>query len=171
MKPYDVKSEADNLKMVSDNFGEVDAWSILNGDDYVSLHAPAKSDGSASWVRIPKDQFNAIVDWYTADQHPSPSSDLRGLDKATMQKLREALRFSASRSVMSADDERRILAAFDTPAQECLVGDDVIEAVCAAVVLGEGENYEPVHLEPREARQAIAAYLSAIAALTTEGQP
>lgn len=44
------------------------------------------------------------------------------------------------------------------------MNDDVISAVCAAVVLGEGENYEPMHLEPREARQAIAAYLSATGA-------
>lgn len=33
------------------------------------------------------------------------------LDEATMQKLREALRFSASRSVLSSADERRILSA------------------------------------------------------------
>jgi shikimate kinase len=45
---------------------------------------------------------------------------------------------------------------------------DVINAVCAAVVLGEGENYEPVHLEPREARQAIIAYLSATGAADRE---
>lgn len=44
------------------------------------------------------------------------------------------------------------------------MNDDIIKAVCAAVVLGEGENYEPVHLEPREARQAIAAYHAALAA-------
>jgi hypothetical protein len=43
------------------------------------------------------------------------------------------------------------------------MNDDIIKAVCAAVVLGEGENYEPVHLEPREARQAIAAYHAALA--------
>lgn len=34
------------------------------------------------------------------------------LDESTMQKLREALRFSASRSVMSSADELRILSAF-----------------------------------------------------------
>lgn len=34
------------------------------------------------------------------------------LDDGTMQKLREALRFSASRSVMSSDDEARILGVF-----------------------------------------------------------
>ncbi|MBB3521104.1 hypothetical protein [Rhizobium sp. BK456] len=38
---------------------------------------------------------------------------------------------------------------------------DIIKAICKAVVLGEDENYKPVHLEPREARQAIAAYLEA----------
>lgn len=42
-------------------------------------------------------------------------SILTGLDEAMKQKLREALRFSASRSVMSAEDERRILSALETP--------------------------------------------------------
>lgn len=37
------------------------------------------------------------------------------LDEDTMQKLREALRFSASRSVMSSADEIRILSVFNTP--------------------------------------------------------
>lgn len=35
--------------------------------------------------------------------------------------------------------------------------DSMIAAICAAVVLGEDENYKPVHLEPREAREALSA--------------
>lgn len=42
-----------------------------------------------------------------------------------------------------------------TPAAE--MPEDLIEAICAAVILGEDENYKPVHLEPREARQALEA--------------
>lgn len=47
---------------------------------------------------------------------PSPQTHLSGLDEATKQKLREALRFSASRSVMTAEDERRILSALEATA-------------------------------------------------------
>ncbi len=45
---------------------------------------------------------------------PAPVSHVMGsdqLDEDTKQKLRAALRFSASRSVITAEDERRILAA------------------------------------------------------------
>lgn len=47
---------------------------------------------------------------------PQTHPHLAELDEATKQKLREALRFSASRSVMSAEDERRILSALEEPA-------------------------------------------------------
>lgn len=40
--------------------------------------------------------------------------------------------------------------------------EEMIQAICDAVVLGEDEDYKPVHLEPREAREAVAAYLSAL---------
>lgn len=48
------------------------------------------------------------------NRSPPPSSQLMvgdQLDEATKSKLREALRFSASRSVLSSEDERRILNA------------------------------------------------------------
>ena len=51
-----------------------------------------------------------------AGEAAAPVRDLTGLDEATKQKLREALRFSASRSVMSAEDERRILSAMEAAA-------------------------------------------------------
>lgn len=57
--------------------------------------------------------IRARIDAATA---PAPEKHVAGLDEATKQKLLEALRFSASRSVMSAEDERRILAALETPA-------------------------------------------------------
>lgn len=57
-----------------------------------------------------------------AARTPPPESHLMGLDEATKQKLREALRFSASRSVMSAEDERRILSALETPPVQHLSG-------------------------------------------------
>jgi hypothetical protein len=73
MRPYDVKSEADILKMESDNFPQdSEVWSIMNGDDHVSLHPPRSDDGKTSWIQIPRDQFNAMVDWYLADQQVAP---------------------------------------------------------------------------------------------------
>lgn len=68
MRPYDVKTEADILAMESDNYPQDHAvWTILNHDNGVSLHAPAHVGRGLS-VHIPRDQFNAIVDWYMADQ-------------------------------------------------------------------------------------------------------
>jgi hypothetical protein len=65
MKPYDVTDVEQFLDMESDNHPcEVDKWSILHNGDYVSLHPPR----GGRYVLIPRDQFNAIVDWYMADQ-------------------------------------------------------------------------------------------------------
>lgn len=69
MKPYDVKTEDEILAMESDNHGGYDVWSIMTTADHVSLHPPvAEGQTHAKWVEIPRDQFNAIVDWYIADQ-------------------------------------------------------------------------------------------------------
>lgn len=67
-------------------------------------------------------EAKALDEWCMAEMAkmegdtPSPQPNLSGLDEATKQKLREALRFSASRSVMTAEDERRILSALETTA-------------------------------------------------------
>ena len=67
MRPYDVKSDDDIVAMESDNHPQDHrVWSILNQADKVSLHAP--SSLGAAWIEIPRDQFNAIVDWYMKDQ-------------------------------------------------------------------------------------------------------
>ena len=68
MRPRDVKNHRDLLKMESDNFPQdPNKWSILNHDNGVSLHAPANV-GRSFVAQIPRDQFNAIVDWYIKDQ-------------------------------------------------------------------------------------------------------
>jgi hypothetical protein len=74
MRPYDVKSESDLLAMESDNHPQDSgAWSIMNGEDHISLHPPVADGEAKAWfVVIPRDQFNAIVDWYMADQKVSP---------------------------------------------------------------------------------------------------
>lgn len=41
--------------------------------------------------------------------------------------------------------------------------DDIIKAICDAVVLGDDEKGNPVHLSASEARKAIAAYQNALA--------
>ncbi|WP_262027102.1 hypothetical protein [Microvirga sp. Mcv34] len=72
LRPYDVTDTARFLQMESDNHPqEFGHWSILHNGDHVSLHGP---DGG--WIEIPRDQFNAIVDWYMA---PQP---LKGKDNA-----------------------------------------------------------------------------------------
>jgi hypothetical protein len=74
MRPYDVKSEEDLLAMESDNHPQDSSvWSIMNNQDHVSLHPPVAAGEDKAWfVIIPRDQFNAIVDWYMADQKVQP---------------------------------------------------------------------------------------------------
>lgn len=65
MRPYDVTDVEQFLEMESDNHPrESDKWSILHNGSYVTLHPPK----SGSWIEIPRDQFNVIVDWYMANQ-------------------------------------------------------------------------------------------------------
>ena len=90
-----------------------------------------------------------------AEQAPAPSTDVPGLDERTMQKLREALRFSASRSVMSSDDERRNL---DTVTQSR----EVAKALSAVIEGWDFWEVAPHDREPprdaiRKARAALAA--------------
>jgi len=69
MRPYDVKTDDDLLKMESDNAPRRDGsdyWSILHTGDTISLHPP----GGGTYVKIPRKDFNAIVDWYMKDQSP-----------------------------------------------------------------------------------------------------
>lgn len=89
------------------------------------------------------------------DMNPSPETHVGGLDEPTMQKLRAALRFSASRSVMSSDDERRILDAF---ASDC----EVAKALSAVIEGWDFWEVAPHDREPprdaiRKARAALAA--------------
>ena len=72
MRPYDAKTFEDQFSLQSDNHPQDSTvWSILlSGADRISLHAPADGQRGA-WVEIPRDQFNAIVDWYMKDQAAS----------------------------------------------------------------------------------------------------
>jgi hypothetical protein len=66
MKPYDAKTERDRIGLQRDNFPPKNGvWSILLSGGHVSLHSP-----EGGWVEIPRKQFNALVDWYLADQKP-----------------------------------------------------------------------------------------------------
>lgn len=64
MRPYDVTDTDQFIEMESDNFPpDPHSWGILHNGDHVSLHLPG-----GGFFSIPRDQFNAIVDWYMADQ-------------------------------------------------------------------------------------------------------
>lgn len=70
MRPRDCKTYDDVAAMRTDNAPrKSNVWSILNGDDHISLHPPAGPD-SGTYVTIPRDQFNKIVDWYNRHQKP-----------------------------------------------------------------------------------------------------
>ncbi|MBF9233962.1 hypothetical protein [Microvirga alba] len=65
MRPYDVKDTDEFLQMESDNHPRKPGkWSILHSGRHISLIAPY---GERS-ISIPRDQFNAIVDWYLKPQ-------------------------------------------------------------------------------------------------------
>ncbi len=67
MRPRDCRSEKDLLRCRTDNAPlRNDVWSILNGEDHVSLHGPS----GQGYVTIPRKEFNTIVDWYNRDQKP-----------------------------------------------------------------------------------------------------
>ena len=74
MRPRDVKRESQIIKLAEDNFPRrSDRWSILLGHDGVSLHPPS---GESFFIKIPRGQFNAIVDWYMRPQtlpEPTPN--------------------------------------------------------------------------------------------------
>lgn len=75
MRPYDVKTLSDLLSMESDNHPQnPKAWTILNHNNGVSLHAPANV-ARGLVIQIPRNQFNAIVDWYIKDQPARKSGD------------------------------------------------------------------------------------------------
>jgi hypothetical protein len=73
VRPYDTNAYGEISAMLSDNFGGATQWSILNCDDHVSLHPPARvhEETKLAFIRIPKDEFRAIVDWFMAEQEPN----------------------------------------------------------------------------------------------------
>lgn len=65
-RPYDVKDTDEFIGMESDNYpGDPAFWSILHNGNFVSIHKPY----GGAWIEIPRDQFNAIVDWYMKPQN------------------------------------------------------------------------------------------------------
>lgn len=69
---------------------------------------------------------------------------VKQLDNATQQKLREALRFAASRSVLSSEDERRILSALEAAPPATHANSASVEATPPAPPYSEGASkYNP----------------------------
>lgn len=94
MRPYDVTDSEQLLEMESDNHPQDRGrWSILHNGDHVSLHPPANA-GRGQYVTIPRSDFNAIVDWYMADQR-------KGHPIMTQTELREKVRGLVSDAELS----------------------------------------------------------------------
>jgi len=67
LSPKDALDNDTICRMESDNFPLNDGGvSIMNNGPSVSLHFK-KGDGGG-WLEIPKDQFNAIIEWYMKPQ-------------------------------------------------------------------------------------------------------
>jgi hypothetical protein len=49
--------------------------------------------------------------------------------------------------------------------------DKALATACKATILGEDEDYKPIHLELREAEIAISAYLSSIGGVVCQREP
>jgi hypothetical protein len=65
MRPYDVENESQLRDLESDGFpSKFGPAAILHVGDFVWVHGP----NSSGIVRIERNQFNALVDWYMADQ-------------------------------------------------------------------------------------------------------
>ncbi len=144
-------------------------------NDCRKVEVPAPAELSVGWRPVsclklrmmagklrkddPADETAALIDEAAADierlaQALAPAEHVKGLDDATKQKLREALRFAASRSVMSSEDERRILAAFASSR-------DVADALSAVIEGWEFWEVAPNDREPpRDAIRKARATLS-----------
>lgn len=96
----------------------------------------------------------------------TPSFAVKDLDDNTMQKLREALRFSASRSVMSSADEHRILSALSAQVQEVAVA-EIVSKHGDPETFGERELVELVDIQ----KYPYGTKLYAVAPAKQEGQP
>lgn len=65
LRPYDVTDTEQFLQMESDNHPQDPSQcSILHCGEHVSIFAPFAEQA----IQIPRDQFNAIVDWYIKPQ-------------------------------------------------------------------------------------------------------
>ena len=67
MKPIDAKTDADICLLERDNFPDNNTgFSILMGTKHISLHFPPDFvAGEGRWLEFPRDEFDAIVKWYT----------------------------------------------------------------------------------------------------------
>jgi hypothetical protein len=90
---------------------------------------------------------------------PSPQPNVTGLDDATKQKLLEALRFSASRSVMSAEDERRILSVLEAPASAQHVAESI---VCDVLTMQHSSGFPDHFTRVRVGRRELTLFMSKI---------
>lgn len=67
MRPYDAKTEAQQLDLVSDNHQTKSAW-ILLGFSQVSIATQKVGESATGLVKIPRGEFNRLIDWYMKDQ-------------------------------------------------------------------------------------------------------
>lgn len=69
MKPRDAKTESQRLKLSRDNLSTVGHWILLN-DNSVTLTAQRVGESATASMRVPRSEFNRLIDWYMRDQKP-----------------------------------------------------------------------------------------------------
>ncbi|AGN34415.1 hypothetical protein [Rhizobium sp. P007] len=127
-----------------------------------AARAKAMREGLAGSMTVYEDQNAYFSDPVYLSASPMLSVAVKALDAHTMQKLREAIRFSASRSVMSSADEQRILSALSAQVQDvsCRTCNDTgMEArhqICRDCDENTAEGWRLVPNEPTDAMLSSA---------------
>lgn len=71
MTPRDATTLKKILTLKEDNFPrEPEKWGILVTEGDVSIHPPH----GGGFIRIPRKQFNALIDWYQREQAPDAAA-------------------------------------------------------------------------------------------------
>lgn len=67
MKPRDAKTSKQMCSLETDNCDTMAGWILLDYG-FVIIHAQRSGEDSEGRLRLPRAQFNKLIDWYNKDQ-------------------------------------------------------------------------------------------------------
>jgi hypothetical protein len=71
MRPRDVRRATDIRKLSEDNFTVGNYWVLVEGTSVVICEQSGPQ--RKQFLRLPRQTFDALADWYFRDQRPTPS--------------------------------------------------------------------------------------------------